>query len=86
MKSKLHVLESKLNETESTISKLTEEKRTRQSRKENLARRTRFFEKQDKCKKSVRGVPSSICCYDCTRQYRAWISFTQLKGTNLAWQ
>ncbi|KAF9681661.1 hypothetical protein SADUNF_Sadunf05G0025200 [Salix dunnii] len=85
MKSKLHVLESKLNETESTISKLTEEKRqscqeTKILQEELVSSQNyRFFEKQDKCKKSVRGVPSSICCYDCTHQHQAWISSTQLK-------
>ncbi|KAF9670030.1 hypothetical protein SADUNF_Sadunf13G0026100 [Salix dunnii] len=79
MKSKLHVLESKLNEAEATISKLTEEKRQGNQEQKILREElVRGIEKSDKRKKGVHGVPTSICCYDCAHQYHGGISSTSL--------
>ncbi|KAB5529374.1 hypothetical protein DKX38_019455 [Salix brachista] len=79
VKSKLHVLESKLNEAEATISKLTEEKR-RGNQEQKILREelVRCTEKSDKRKKSAHGIPTPICCYDCAHQYHGGIPFTSL--------
>lgn len=42
------------------------------------------IEKSDKRKKSVRGIPASICSYDCLHQHHAWIPFTPLNIYYLA--
>ncbi|KAJ6996149.1 vesicle-associated protein 1-2-like [Populus alba x Populus x berolinensis] len=57
MKSKLHVLESKLNETESTISKLTEEKRQGSQERKILQEELDFLRSRTSVKRVYVGFP-----------------------------